>query len=451
MVSWRHADESLYHARKYLMDHRTATRPLRWFLLFWVGLVYVWGLLALEGVNPKVMSVVAQGDISPNLLSALFFGLPASPMTIALFTGLVLLYGILLWMGLSDMIAPRFHWPYFLGQGVLVLVIGFVIQQENVVLSLYLALTLGAISMLQRVWPVTLVASGSLVLFLVSSLWSVWPQQQHWQMVLLILWTKTDYPTLLLFAVGYVVLYIQQNRIHTQLASTHAALETAHAQLKASAERIEALTLLTERQRMARELHDTLAQDVAGLIMQLEAAKAQLSQRRLESVEGILQQAMSSARTTLADARGVIDDLRTITSFEEFANSVHEEISRFRSATGIAGTSDLTALSLVPAPFYEQVFHTIRESLANVARHAQATQAWVRVRACGQALAIEVQDNGLGFEPGCATTWNGHYGLLGMRERARLAGGTLAVESLPGAGTTIRLQIPGGPERSLAL
>ncbi len=433
------------------MNHRTATRPLRWLLIFWVGLVYVWGLLALEGVNPKVVSMAAGGNGPPNLLSALFSEPAANPMTIALFTGLVLFYGALLWMGLSDLIAPRFHWLYFLGQGALVLIIGFVAQQENVILSLYLALILGAISMLQRVWPVTLVASGSLLLFLTSSLWSVWPSEQHWQTVLLLLWTKTDYPALLLFAVGYVVLYIQQNRIHAQLASTHAALETAHTQLKASAERIEALTLVTERQRMARELHDTLAQDVAGLIMQLEAAKAQLTQRRLDSVEDILQQAMSSARTTLADARGVIDDLRTITSFDEFANGVHEEVSRFRSATGIACMTDLKALSLVPAPFYEQVFHTLRESLANVARHAQATQAWVRVVAWGSMLAIEVQDNGLGFEPGSAAIWSGHYGLLGMRERARLAGGTLAVESLPGAGTTIRLQIPGGPERSLAV
>jgi len=424
------------------MNHRNATRPLRWFLLFWVGLVYIWGLLALEGLNPKAISISDRIVQSPALLRVLFSGLGANQMTIVLFTGLVLLYAILLCMGLSDLIAPRFHWLYFLGQGLLVLLIGFVAQQENVVLSLYLALTLGAISMLQRVWPVTLVASGALLLFLASSLWSIWPQGQHWLTLLLLVWTKTDYPTLLLFVVGYAILYIQQHRIHGQLADTYAALATAHTRLKASAERIEALTLLTERQRMARELHDTLAQDVAGLIMQLEAANAQLSQRRLDAVEDILQQAMSSARRTLGDARGVIDDLRAITSFEEFARGVQQEINRFQSATGIACLTDLSALSLVPPPFYEQVFHTIRESLANVARHAQAAQVWMRVGACGDALTLEVQDKGIGFEPASAKVWNGHYGLLGMRERARLAGGTLTVQSMPGAGTTIRLQLP---------
>jgi NarL family two-component system sensor histidine kinase YdfH len=84
----------------------------------------------------------------------------------------------------------------------------------------------------------------------------------------------------------------------------------------------------------------------------------------------------------------------------------------------------------------------VREGLTNVARHAQAAQVWVRVVCRDQMLAVEVQDDGIGFEPPALTTRAGHYGLTGLREQARLAGGALDVTSAPGAGTTIRLCIP---------
>lgn len=83
----------------------------------------------------------------------------------------------------------------------------------------------------------------------------------------------------------------------------------------------------------------------------------------------------------------------------------------------------------------------ISEGLLNVARHAQASQVWICVAQQDQGLTIEVRDNGLGFDP-AALPQSGHYGLLGLRERARLLGGQFALLTAPGEGTTLRFLLP---------
>lgn len=426
------------------MNTKSTTHLLRWFLLLWVCLVYIWGCLALTNINPKAWDQPANvQSVLPQLNSNL--------QVISTFTGLILLYGVLLWLGLSDKIAQRFYWLYFPGQGVLVLVIGFVAQQENVVLSLYLALTLAAISMLKRVGPVTLIASGSLILFVLSSFWNIWPQQQHWPILLATLWLKSDYPALILFGVGYIVLYIQQTRshaqleaTHTELAATYTRLELAHAQLMASAEQIETLTRAAERQRLARELHDTLAQGLAGVVMQIQAANSHLAQERYPLAQEIMQQTVVAARQTLASARSAIDDLRATTLYpENLPESIEEEVRRFTATTGIScETSGLILLAKLPAPLGEQALRTISEGLTNVAKHADATHVWVGVTEENGICTIEVQDDGIGFDPTVIATQAGHYGLIGLEERARLVEGCFAIVSAPGRGTTVRLAVP---------
>ena len=426
------------------MNTKSTSHLLRWFLLLWVCLVYIWGCLALANVNPKAW------DQPDKNVQAVLPQLNSNLQIISTFTGLILLYGALLWLGLSEKIAQRFYWLYFPGQGVLVLVIGFVAQQENVVLSLYLALTLAAIGMLKRAGPVTLIASGSLVLFVISSFWSIWPQQ-HLNVLLGILWLKTDYPAIILFGVGYIVLYIQQTRshaqleaAHTELATTYTRLELAHAQLMASAEQIETLTRATERQRLARELHDTLAQGLAGVVMQIQAANSHLAQERYPLAQEIMQQTVIAARQTLAAARSAIDDLRATTLYpENLPEAIEEELRRFTATTDIpCQTSGLALLARLPAPLGEQALRTISEGLTNVTKHAQASQVWVSVTENNGVCTIEVQDDGVGFDPAIIATQAGHYGLIGLEERARLVEGCFAIISAPGRGTTVRLAVP---------
>ena len=124
------------------------------------------------------------------------------------------------------------------------------------------------------------------------------------------------------------------------------------------------------------------------------------------------------------------------------AEAVRQEADHFATATGIPCTLDLATLPPLPDDIREHALRVVSEGLTNVARHAQASQVWIRLASGDDDLEVEVRDDGVGFDPAAAAAQSGHYGLLGVRERARLAGGTLVVESAPGKGTILRISVP---------
>ena len=208
------------------------------------------------------------------------------------------------------------------------------------------------------------------------------------------------------------------------------------------ASQVEELTLAAERQRMARELHDTLAQGVAGLILQLEAVDANLESGDSQRAQTIVQQAMVRARGTLADARRAIDDLRKgQEDGRDLGKTIRDKTDRFTSSTNIPCHLDLDLPPTLPAALCEPTVRTITEALANIAKHATATVVWVSLKVENQTLAVEVKDDGVGFDP-TAPIAPGHYGLQGIQERAALAGGSVDIVSQPGGGTSIRLCLP---------
>lgn len=410
------------------MDTLQRFQPLRWFLAAWVAAVYLWTL-------------------SNHLLHAS----DSAPLRLITFTLLIALAGVLLWQSFSPAWSTTAYRRYLITQAVLVFAVGLVAADAAVVFSLCLAVTLGTLAVhgpIRRTIPVACAALALIVLSLFcdavldpfapnSVAAGLAKGAANWPDFWALFWTRSDYPAVLLFACGFLLLFWQQARAHEQLAA-------AHAELRRSSERIEELTRNTERQRLARELHDTLSQGVAGLIMQLEAANAYLTQRQPAAVEDVLRQAMTAARATLAEARGAIDDLRTLTSYEALTERVEEEIARFQLATGIPCEVALQGLPVVPPALFESVFWAIREGLTNVARHARARRVWVSVAEveAGQRLAVEVRDDGAGFDPAAIAEGSGHYGLTGLRERARLAGGELELASAPGQGCVMLLRVP---------
>jgi len=241
-----------------------------------------------------------------------------------------------------------------------------------------------------------------------------------------------------LFVVIYVYLFTRQLEERERAEKLLKELETAHRQLSEYASRIEELTLTNERQRMARELHDTLSQGLAGVILQLEAAGEHLGQGRVEKGAAIVKQASARARSTLAEARQVIDDLRNTTparpTLQEF---IQGEAEHFTALTGLpCEVTCPTALAL-PEELTGQIEKIISEGLTNIVRHAQAGRSWVTLTMQAETLALEIGDDGKGFSSTDIGTGSGHYGLVGMRERVRLAGGTFTVQSAPGKGTRL--------------
>lgn len=222
-------------------------------------------------------------------------------------------------------------------------------------------------------------------------------------------------------------------------------LEVAHKQLEEYSNEVESLTLSNERQRMARELHDPLAQGLAGLILQLEAADHHIETGNMEKSKEIVQQAMTRARVTLVDARKAIDDLRVeMTDLEAFCDAVSKDVDRFKNATGIPCQLNIHLSEFFEEEKAEQLYRAISESLTNIARHARASAVMVSIdEKAGQIEAV-VSDNGIGFDYEKEHAQLGHYGLLGIKERVRLAGGKLDINSQPGLGTKISISIPMG-------
>jgi NarL family two-component system sensor histidine kinase YdfH len=391
-------------------DRTRELRSARWYLILWVGVVYAWGLI--QPTNPARM----QGRE-------------------LLFTALMLAHAAVYWISMSLARGRLRLVLYCLVQTGLVATISFVTYNPLVILGLYVALNGAAVLLLGQLRPAALAVTVNLALALFT-VWLLMPVTGNF-----ILFSAFIIPVTL-FVVGGAALLLQQANARVRMRALLAELETAHRQLAEYADRVEDLTLAAERQRMARELHDTLAQGLAGLILQLEAASSHQASGRPDRAQEIVQQAMARARATLADARRVIDGLREGPAGPaDLSEAVREEVARFTTATGIPCALDLALPSALPNAVHEHVLRAVAEGLTNVARHAQATQAWVHLSCADARLEIQVRDNGIGFDPAAAAQ-AGHYGLLGMRERARLAGGKLEIISGPETGTTLQLYLP---------
>jgi NarL family two-component system sensor histidine kinase YdfH len=404
---------------QYIRAHARKIGPFRWILLLWIGFVYLWGVLWGGGMSEQI-----------------------TPHALILFTLLMLLHFSL--YGVSSFTrAPsqRFRLLYFAIQALLIVLISLVAHRFTVTLGLYLALVGEIASLLLEIRMVLLVGAACLLLFSLNLHLLYGGEPVH---------ILSPYPVPFYLALLYVlpafvlvVVYaLQQARARAQTQKLLQELEQAHRQLADDAIRLEELTRAAERQRMARELHDTLAQGLAGLTLQLEAVKAHLVTGREERALEIVIQAMGRARTSLAAARSAIDDLRTETMTPtDLQHALEEETLRFTAATGIPCTTRFSSLSPVSEAFGESIMRSVAEGLLNIARHARASQVWVCVAQHDRELAIEVRDNGRGFDP-TTVAQQGHYGLLGMRERARLLKGQFALLTAPGEGTTLRFLLP---------
>jgi signal transduction histidine kinase len=203
------------------------------------------------------------------------------------------------------------------------------------------------------------------------------------------------------------------------------------------------MAVLEERARLAREIHDTLAQQLTGIVIQLEAAQALVGRDPERSLPA-LASAQELARSALAEARRSVWDLRpaplTVTGLVAATES---EVERFRHLTGIAAR--LRAEHMAPPPALRPqsevtLLRITQQALANIAAHSGASRVTVRLRNLGDHVELTVRDNGHGFDTSALPL--GSFGIVGMAERARIAGGSFQVESVPGRGTTITVDLP---------
>jgi signal transduction histidine kinase len=227
-----------------------------------------------------------------------------------------------------------------------------------------------------------------------------------------------------------------------------AKLETAlaenaglHAQLLAQAREA---GVLDERQRMAREIHDTLAQGLTGIITQLEATER--AGRRPEQWRRHLDQARALARESLAEARRSVQALQPEPLESAGLPDAIAHMARRWSETSAVELSFATTGAPRPllAELEMTLFRVAQEALANVAKHAAATKVGLTLSYTDDAVLLDVRDDGVGFVPsGGNGSGDGQgFGLDGMRQRLRRVAGSLEIETAPGEGTAVNATVP---------
>jgi signal transduction histidine kinase len=200
--------------------------------------------------------------------------------------------------------------------------------------------------------------------------------------------------------------------------------------------------VLEERQRLAREMHDTVAQQLASIVMQLEAAESALAEDGRERAGERVDRARETARAALEELRRAVHALRPA-ALESAAlpDALRRIAERWSADTGVPAVVRVTGTADTLHPDVEvTLLRAAQEGLANVRRHAGARSVTVTLSYMGDVAALDVHDDGRGFEPdrvdGSST------GLDGLRGRAGGLGGSVEVESRPGEGTTLTVTVP---------
>ena len=237
---------------------------------------------------------------------------------------------------------------------------------------------------------------------------------------------------------------IELNNRHLMFALARDVSERKEAE-ETQIQQARELAILGERNRMAREIHDTLAQGFTGVILQLEAAE-QAQEENPQEVLAHLDRAKGLARRSLQEARRSVWNLLPHALEQlDLESALRDEVKKFKEESQINASFQLLgSQTLIPSEAQTTLLRICQESLNNIRRHANATKASVHLTFGPSDVRLHVQDNGQGFSIDNlnGTTEQGGFGLTGMKQRARLLGGTLEITSNEGQGTLIEARIP---------
>jgi PAS domain S-box-containing protein len=212
-------------------------------------------------------------------------------------------------------------------------------------------------------------------------------------------------------------------------------------QLTRLSEKSRRTAVVAERNRMAREVHDTLAQGFTGVIVQLEAAEEAMTQNKPTKVAGHLERAGDLARESLKEARQSVKALRPrALEDNNLGRALQDLLTKMTSGTSM--TPELTLDGeprQIPLEWENNLLRIGQEVLTNAVRHSHATEFHCRLSFCSNEVSLHLRDNGIGFDP---DGQHEGFGLLGIRERAETMAGKLAILSEKGRGASISIVLP---------
>ncbi len=245
----------------------------------------------------------------------------------------------------------------------------------------------------------------------------------------------------------------KRNRLLDELTQAHNELSDAHKRLADTAEQEQELAVLRERNRLAREMHDTLGHALVLVTVKLEVAQ-RLHERNPERSNAELAATQQIVRQSMNELRASIANLRSPTLEHE---PVSRALSRFAremaQRTGIHVTCDLQPdIEVLPEQVEETLWKVGQEAITNIEKHAHASNIFLHMSKCGETVHIRLEDDGVGLPHNCIqhkangeiayVSPSGHYGLSGMTERIERIGGTLSLKPGTERGTVVEVVLP---------
>jgi signal transduction histidine kinase len=201
----------------------------------------------------------------------------------------------------------------------------------------------------------------------------------------------------------------------------------------------EQLAVVRERERLARELHDSVTQSLYSLTLLAEAGRRLAGAGDLARVEGYLDRLGQISQQALREMRLLVYELRPLVLKREgLVGALRERLEAVEKRAGVDARLFVEQEIELPASVEEELYRIAQEALNNALKHAGATSVIVRILTKGNRVTLEVVDDGRGFDPHAADDTGG-MGLISMRERAEKIGATLTVSSSPAQGTSVKV------------
>jgi len=375
-----------------------------------------------------------------------------TPLNFLVFTALQICYSALLWWMLRVDWKSPMEWRPLLAIVLLVGITEVVGLLPRIGLQWDWLLFLVTIVIFFSILPLRIAVGAGIFLYLTAVVNLAWLNNWNWSSIYASLLSLL--PAFAFVAIFSLVVRVLQDqkeraeRLLRQLEQSNAELEQAHRQLQEYANDVEELTIVRERTRLAREIHDTLGHYLSILNIQLETiSKLQARDPARTAVE--IAEARRVAAQSMQEVRNALAALRptsmTQLSLSEAIMELGHEFERSAAATTL--TLDLeTELPPLSPDIQVAFYRAVQEALTNVRKHAQASKVLVRLRYEDEALELVVLDNGKGVA-NADEERSGGFGLVGLRERMALLGGRVLYGPAEQGGyrVTVRVPLPGEP------
>jgi signal transduction histidine kinase len=307
----------------------------------------------------------------------------------------------------------------------------YILPQEDFFANLFIPLSIQAVIFYGRRFGFLCIAFYSLAMAgpLLNS-----EEGTLFGLVMLILYSGTDF----LFG-GYAYQIEKAEMARSQNQRTLDELQSAHRQLQGYAGQVEALAAEHERNLLARELHDSVTQTVFSMSLTAQSARLLLGKEparvagQLERLEELAAGAMREIQTLVAQLRP-----RSIAE-EGLPVALRRLAGERQTRDGLQVTVEISGDQVLSEPKAAGLYRIAQEALTNVVKHARTSQVTVRLSLLPGEHCLEIEDQGIGFDPQSVLNQRGHLGLASMAERAREMGYNLAIDSRPGEGTRLRV------------